>query len=97
MENDDMYTPKPIDTSDIVLTEDIMELSELISKNTHEVWSENRIKDGWTYGDHRDDEKKLHPCLVPYEELDDSEKQYDRDTSLQTLKMIIKLGYKITR
>ena len=46
-----MYTPKPIDTSDIVLTEDIMELCELISKNTHEVWSANRLNDGWVYGE----------------------------------------------
>ena len=97
MENDDMYTPKPIDTSDIVLTEDIMELSELISKNTHEVWSENRIKDGWTYGSERNDEKKHHPCLVPYEMLPEEEKKYDRNTSLQTLKLIVKLGYQIVK
>ena len=92
-----MYDPKPIDTSDVVLSDEILELCEQLAKNTHDVWAISRIKDGWTYGDHRDDEKKLHPCLVPYEELDDSEKQYDRDTSLETLKMIIKLGYKITR
>jgi len=92
-----MYTPKPIDTSDITLTDDIMELGELISKNTHEVWSEKRIKDGWVYGDLRDDEKKQHPCLVPYEELPESEKEYDRNTSLQTLKLIVKLGYKIVK
>ena len=92
-----MYTPKPIDTSDIVLTDDIMELCELISKNTHEVWSVNRIKDGWVYGEARDDEKKYHPCLIPYEELPESEKEYDRNTSLQTLKLIVKLGYKIVK
>ena len=92
-----MYTPKPIDTSDIALTEDIMELSELISKNTHEVWSENRIKDGWTYGTERNDEKKHHPCLIPYEMLSEEEKEYDRNTSLQTLKLIVKLGYQIVK
>ena len=92
-----MYTPKPIDTSDITLTDDILELGELISKNTHKFWSEKRIKDGWVYGDLRDDEKKQHPCLVPYEELPESEKEYDRNTSLQTLKLIVKLGYKIVK
>ena len=92
-----MYTPKPIDTSDIKLTDDIMELCEELSKNTHEVWSENRIKDGWVYGEKRDDARKHHPCLVPYEELPESEKEYDRHTSLETLKLIIKLGYKITK
>jgi ryanodine receptor 2 len=92
-----MYTPKPIDTSDIILPDDILELCEKLSENTHEVWSENRIKDGWTYGEKRDDVKKHHPCLIPYEELSETEKDYDRNTSQQTLKLIIKLGYKITK
>ncbi len=92
-----MYTPKPIDTSDIVLTEDIMELCELLSRNTHEVWSESRLKDGWSYGEERNDAQKQHPCLIPYDELPESEKEYDRNTSLQTLKLIVKLGYKIIK
>ena len=92
-----MYVPNPIDTSDIELTDDIMELCELISKNTHEVWSENRIKDGWVYGKERNDANKQHPCLIPYEELSESEKEYDRNTSLQTLKLIVKLGYRISK
>ena len=92
-----MYTPEPINTDDIELSEDIMELCELISKNTHDVWSKGRINDGWSYGEKRDDERKLHPCLVPYEELSEAEKEYDRKTSLETLKLIIKLGYNITK
>ena len=92
-----MYTPKPINTDDVVLSEDILELGELISKNTHEVWSQNRINDGWVYGETRDDAQKRHPCLVPYEALPESEKDYDRSTSLQTLKLIVKLGYQITK
>lgn len=92
-----MYTPKPINTDDIELSEDIMELCELISKNTHEVWASNRIKDGWTYGEKRDDQKKQHPCLIPYEELPESEKEYDRHTSYETLKLIVKLGYSIKK
>lgn len=92
-----MYIPKPINTDDVVLSEDILKLSELISKNTHEVWSQNRINDGWVYGETRDDAQKRHPCLVPYEALPESEKDYDRSTSLQTLKLIVKLGYQITK
>ena len=92
-----MYIPKPIDTSDIELSAEIKELSELLAKNTHEVWSLGRMNDGWTYGEQRDDAKKHHPCLIPYEELSDSEKEYDRNTSLETLKLILKLGYKITK
>ena len=92
-----MYKPKPIDTRDIKLNDDIMKLCEELAKNTHEVWSESRMKDGWVYGEQRDDVKKHHPCLVPYEELSESEKEYDRNTSLETLKLIVKLGYKITK
>ena len=91
------YIPKPADTSDVVLNDDILELCEMLSKNTHEVWSENRIKEGWVYGAERNDVKKQHPCLISYEELPESEKEYDRNTSLQTLKLIVKLGYKITK
>ena len=92
-----MYNPKPVDTSAVVLDSEILELCELIAENTHEVWAEGRIKDGWSFGEKRDDEKKLHPCLVPYGELPESEKEYDRNTSMETLKLIIKLGYKITK
>lgn len=92
-----MYTPKPICTDDIKLSDDILELCELIAKNTHDVWAQSRIREGWTYGEMRDDEKKCHPCLVPYEQLPESEKDYDRDTSMETLKLVIKLGYKIIK
>ena len=92
-----MYKPQPIDTSAVKLDRDILELCELISKNTHEVWSAGRIKDGWTYGPTRDDEKRTHPCLIPYEELSEEEKEYDRNTSMETLKLIISLGYSIKK
>ena len=92
-----MYKPEPIDTADVELSEEILALGELLAKNTHEVWSQNRINDGWSYGEIRDDQKKHHPCLIPYEELPESEKEYDRSTSLEALKLIVKLGYKITK
>ena len=92
-----MYIPNPIDTSDVILDGEILSLSEALARNTHEVWSENRIKDGWKYGERRDDEARLHPCLVPYDELSEEEKEYDRHTSLEALKLITKLGYKIIK
>lgn len=91
------YVPNPVDTKDIVLTSEIMELSELLAKNTHEIWSVGRMAEGWQYGEKRDDEKKLHPDLIPYEELTESEKKYDRNTAMETLKLICKLGYKIVK
>ena len=89
------YTPQPIDTNDVKLPEDLEELVEQMSKNVHEVWAETRIRQGWTYGEQRNDELKTHPCLVPYEELPEEEKEYDRNTSIGTLKLILKLGFTI--
>lgn len=92
-----MYSPKPVNTTDIELSPDIIELGERIAENVHDVWAEGRIKEGWSYGEKRNDIFKLHPCLVPYNELSDSEKSYDRNTAMETLKLIIKLGYKIEK
>ena len=92
-----MYVPKPIDTEKIILGKDILELSEKLAKNTHEVWAIQRIKDGWKYGEKRDDSKKETPCLVEYEKLPEEEKLYDRETAMETLKVIQKLGYEIKK
>lgn len=91
------YIPQPISTEDIELSKDILELSEQIAENVHEVWAASRMSEGWTYGPERNDELKQHPCLIPYDELPETEKDYDRNTAMQTLKLIQKLGYKITK
>ena len=91
------YTPNPIDTSSIKLSKDLIELRESIAKNVHEVWALQRINEGWTYGEKKNSDLKQTPLLVPYEELPESEKEYDRNTAFETLKLIIKLGYKIEK
>ncbi|MBR5481601.1 MAG: hypothetical protein IKU85_07920 [Bacteroidaceae bacterium] len=91
----DQYIPNPISTDDVTLSPEILELSEKIAENVHEVWAQSRIAEGWTYGPQRDDTKKEHPCLVPYNELPEVEKEYDRNTSQETLKVIMKLGFRI--
>lgn len=92
-----MYKPKPVDTSDIELDDDLLNLRELIASNVHDVWALGRIKEGWTLGEVKDLNKKTTPLLIPYDELPESEKEYDRNTAYETLKLIIKLGYKITK
>lgn len=89
------YTPQPMDTGDIELPAELQKLSEELARNVHEVWSANRRADGWSYGPVRNDEKKQHPCMVPYDELPEREKDYDRSTSLETLKFILKSGFSI--
>jgi len=92
-----MYNPNPIDTKNIQLPKELLELTEQIAENVHENWAAGRIAEGWIYGENRDNEKKTTPCLVPYSELPDSEKEYDRNTAIQTLKLIVALGYKIDK
>ncbi len=91
------YTPRPLDTSDVELPEELFPLIEKMAENVHEVWAKNRISDGWTYGPERNDDLKQHPCLLPYSELPEREKDYDRATSQETLKLIIKSGFKISK
>jgi tetratricopeptide (TPR) repeat protein len=91
------YDPQPADTSRVKLTDDLLELTELLAENTHEVWAKQRLDDGWTYGPERDDARKHHPGLVPYHQLPESEKQYDRNTALETLKVISALGFRVER
>lgn len=91
------YTPQPMDTHDVELPRELLPLVEQMAKNVHEVWAQGRINEGWTYGENRDDTKKLHPCLVAYDDLPDSEKEYDRNTAVETLKFILTSGFKITK
>ena len=91
------YVPQPMDTTDIQLPEELSVLVEQIAKNVHEVWAQSRMEQGWTYGEERSDALKQHPCLVPYEQLPEIEKAYDRNTALGTLKFICKMGFKISK
>lgn len=91
------YIPNPIDTNDIIIPKEIEVLVEALAEQVHEMWSLGRINDGWTYGEKRDDDKKTTPCLVPYCELSESDKEYDRITAIQTLKFILKKGFKISK
>lgn len=90
------YNPKPIDLSDVTLDSSLESLVEALAENVHDTWAKGRMDDGWTYGPVRDDAKKHHPCLVPYNELPESEKEYDRNTAISTLKFIVKKGYGIS-
>lgn len=92
-----MYQPQPIDTRDVALPEDLLALTERIAENVHDVWAAGRIAEGWTYGEKKDAERKTTPLLVPYGELPESEKAYDRNTAFETLKLIVKMGYRIVR
>ena len=92
-----MYNPKPIDTSDVVLPEELIDLTEQIAENVHDLWAAGRISEGWQYGEKKDAEKKTTPLLIPYSELPDSEKEYDRKSAMESVKLIVKMGYRIVK
>jgi ryanodine receptor 2 len=91
------YQPRPTDTAAVTLPADLAQLTERLAEHAHDVWARQRLADGWTYGPRRDDAARQHPCLVPYQELPESEKQYDRNAALETLKVILALGYRIAK
>ena len=91
------YTPKPIDTAAVTLPTDLEDLTEHLAENAHDHWALQRMSEGWTYGPKRDDAAKHHPDLVPYADLTDGEKEYDRKTAMETLKAIVALGYTISK
>lgn len=95
--NTNEYIPAPIDTSEIAFPEALQELTEQMARNVHEVWAQTRIAQGWSYGPERNDAAKKHPCLVPYEDLPETEREYDRNTAVETVRLILKLGFKIVR
>ena len=89
------YRPQPIDTSRVRIPHEVEQLCEMLARNTHEIWSQQRFADGWHYGEERDDDRKLHPCLVPYDELPESEKVYDRAIAMEIIKAMLGLGFRI--
>jgi ryanodine receptor 2 len=91
------YNPKPIETSEIQLSGELIELSELLAKNAHDVWAARRLSEGWEWGPKKNDQTKKSPNLIPFDELPESEKGYDRAMVIETLKAIIVLGFSIER
>jgi class 3 adenylate cyclase len=70
---------------------------EVISRREHDRWMAERQRQGWTYGKTRDDARKHHPSLVPWEELSEAEKQKDRDTVHNMPVLISKAGFQIRK
>jgi hypothetical protein len=91
------YKPEPIPVEHIVLSGEILELVEFLAENAHDIWASERLRDGWTFGPERDDTKRQHPCLVPYTQLPDRDRDYDRTMVIASIRAILALGYTISR
>ena len=91
------YEPRPIPVKHIVLSDEILELVELLAENAHDIWALERLRDGWTLGPERDDAKRQHPCLVPYAQLPERERDYDRSMLTGSIQAMLALGFTISR
>uniref|UniRef100_A0A5F8GAP9 Ryanodine receptor 1 n=1 Tax=Monodelphis domestica TaxID=13616 RepID=A0A5F8GAP9_MONDO len=86
------FVPCPVDTVQIVLPPHLERIREKLAENIHELWALTRIEQGWTYGPVRDDNKRLHPCLVDFHNLPEPERNYNLQMSGETLKTLLALG-----
>jgi len=91
------YTPNPIDTSAISLPSELAPVVERLAEHVHDKWAQERIAQGWTLGPERNDQRKEHPSLVPYNELPELEKVFDRSTATESLKAVLAMGWRIER
>lgn len=91
------YTPRPLGLSNVRLPASLDPLVEALSRHSHDVWAAERIKRGWTFGPTRDDAAKTNPCLIPYKDLPEQEKDMDRAMVLGVLKAVAALGYEIRK
>lgn len=91
------YVPSPVDTSSVKLPDELKSLTELLAENAHEVWAQTRLNQGWSFGETRDDANKKHPCLIPYKDLPENEKNFDRNTAMETVRLILRLGFRIEK
>jgi serine/threonine protein kinase len=92
-----MCQAKPINTTNVQLSDDLIELTEILAENAHENWAEMRLAEGWSFGPEPNNNEKKHPDLVPYKDLPASEKEIDRKMAMETLKAVLTLGYRIEK
>ena len=92
-----VYKPAPVDTSGVALDRELAHLNEALARNAHENWAKLRIAEGWRHGPERNDVRREHPNLLPFEELPESEKEYDRQTASQTIQALLAMGFSIQR
>ncbi len=77
----------------IVFGNDIL---DLLARMEHDRWCRERIENGWRHGHRRNNEKRIHPMLVPWTDMPDEMKQYDREAVRHLPELLLKSGYAIS-
>ena len=89
------YEPKSLDLTRVQIPAYLTNLVEQLAEITHDNWLRQRLADGWRHGQSRNDLLKEHPCIVPYDDLPESEKEYDRKISQGVIQAMLALGYRV--
>ncbi len=89
------YNDEPTPQQEPEIPEELLPMIEQLAENVHNKWMQTRLEQGWTYSPQRNDTEKKHPCLIPYADLPEEEKLYDRNTAIETVKFILGKGFRI--
>ncbi|GMS80971.1 hypothetical protein PENTCL1PPCAC_3146, partial [Pristionchus entomophagus] len=91
----DPFVPIPIDISTVSLPHFANEAHSKFAENLHELWAQRKIEMGWSFGEVRNEQARRHPCLTVFNRLPDTERKYNLQLALDTIKTIEALGYHI--
>ncbi len=73
--------------------------SELLTmaKQEHERWMHEKIEEGWAYAPVRNDDKKLHDCLVPWDQLSEEVQGWDKEPCANIIPILGEMAYGVYR
>ncbi|WP_250033861.1 RyR domain-containing protein [Paractinoplanes maris] len=91
------WVPDLHDTAALTLPPAVVTDLEQLAEHVHNVWGSKRLADGWRYGPERSTAERTMPSLVPYADLPEDERDYDRELVTETVKMLLRLGYRVSR
>jgi hypothetical protein len=70
---------------------------ERLAEHEHIRWMKERLEHGWKYDPKRDDAKKLHDCLVLWDQLEDKQRDKDRQVIRDLPVVLASAGLRIVR
>jgi len=89
------WVPPADESAAVHLPEFLNPLVERLAEHVHDRWAEGRLREGWRFGPERNDQLKTMSTLVPYADLPEQEKEFDRVTALATLRFLHREGYRL--
>ncbi len=78
-------------------TDSDLDKIEQMAEMEHGRWNAERLRDGWRFGKPKDENLKIHPCIVPWSELPEDVKPSDRNAIRMFPAILAKAGYEIRR